>query len=334
MQTYCRTVVTLLLPLVLLLITACATESPQQSTEATTNGKFNAVATTGMLGDLLQNVLGDKATVRVLMAPGVDPHTYIPTRQDTLDLRDASLIFYNGFHLEGRMGEVLELLGKDKMTIEAAQLIPAERAITTNNGAVEDPHIWTDVDLFREVALALGERMATLQPEHADYFRGNAADYASQLQQLHAYGLQVMDTLPQERRILVTAHDAFAYFGRAYNLRVLAVQGISTEAEAGLRDINALVDELVEQQVPAIFFESSVSPKTIQALLEGTKARGMDIHIGGELFSDAMGAKGTYEGTYIGMMDHNLTLVARALGGTAPQAGLNGRLDPSKSGDN
>lgn len=324
---------TLLIAFFALTFSGCSQPPSTTHQESNSNAPLQAVATTGMLGDLLQSVLGDKAEVHVLMKPGVDPHTYIPTRQDTLDLQNASLVFYNGYHLEGRMGDILELLGKDKSVLIAADFIPHEKGITTNEGSVHDPHIWTDVSLFREVALGVGEQMATLQPENAAYYRANAAAYADKLQALHDYGTVAMQTLPEDRRILVTAHDAFSYFGRAYGVKVLAVQGISTEAEAGLRDINALIDKIVTNNIPAIFFESSVSPKTIQALLEGTRARGKSIRIGGELYSDAMGPEGTYEGTYIGMMDHNLTTVVRALGGDAPERGFQGLLKPAKASE-
>lgn len=318
--------------LTILTLFGCTQTPPSDSSTSGDQPKYKAVATTGMLGDVLQQVLGEEARVKVLMGPGVDPHTYIPTRQDTLDLQNADLIFYNGFHLEGRMGEVLDLLSKDKTVLVATDFLPEGSALSTNEDTVHDPHIWMDASLFSHVTLGIAERMATVDAGNAEAYRARAKAYAEQLEALHQYGIKAVGSIPENNRTLVTAHDAFSYFGRSYGVKLLAVQGISTEAEAGLRDINALVDELVKNNVPAIFFESSVSPKTIQALLEGTQSRGHNVRIGGQLYSDAMGPAGSYEGTYLGMMDHNITIIVHALGGDVPELGFNGKLDPAISG--
>jgi manganese/zinc/iron transport system substrate-binding protein len=193
-------------------------------------------------------------------------------------------------------------------------------------GGHYDPHVWMDPSAWAKAVEAVGKSLAEFDPKHAALYKKNAADYAAKCEELSAYGKRVLATVPEGSRVLVSSHDAFNYFGRAFNLKVMGVQGISTESEAGLQQINGLVDFIVKNNVKAVFVESSVSPKNIEALVGGVKARGQDLKIGGELFSDAMGAEGTYEGTYLGMLDHNITLVARALGGEAPVKGHGGKL--------
>jgi manganese/zinc/iron transport system substrate-binding protein len=172
----------------------------------------------------------------------------------------------------------------------------------------------------------VGEALAGFDPEHADGYRERAAAYTTRLEALDAYARQVLGSIPEGQRVLVTAHDAFNYMARAYGLEVRGVQGISTESEAGVKDIEDLVGFLVERRIPAVFVETSVSDKNVRALVEGARARGHQVVVGGQLFSDAMGTAGTYEGTYIGMIDHNVTTITRALGGEAPEHGFQGKL--------
>ncbi|MDX1971295.1 MAG: zinc ABC transporter substrate-binding protein [Candidatus Sumerlaeia bacterium] len=324
-----RTLPFLLLFLPLLFL-GCSSATNSSSSESDDSSSLRIVATTGMLGDVAREVFPEGIQITTLMRPGVDPHTYVPTREDTLALTEAQVILYNGLHLEGRMGDILERMEAGRKVYRASDYVQADLILSTgaeNSGdRVEDPHLWTDVALWAGMVEKLSTQWASDFPESAEVIRENSREYVARLRALHGWGLERFETIPQTQRILVTAHDAFGYFGRAYGLEVHGVQGISTESEAGLSDLNALVDLIVERRIPSIFVESSVSPKNIQALREGATARGHEVVLGGEMYSDAMGAEGTYEGTYLGMMDHNLTLVVRSLGGDAPVDGFQGLL--------
>jgi manganese/zinc/iron transport system substrate-binding protein len=189
-----------------------------------------------------------------------------------------------------------------------------------------DPHLWMDVQGWIKTVEAVAVALAEYDAEGRELYKANAAAYLLELEALHAYAKKSIGSIPKASRVLITAHDAFNYFGRAYDIDVLGIQGISTESEAGLQDIRLLVETIVKRDIKAVFRESSVSDKNIMALVEGAQAQGRDVRIGGELFSDAMGLAGSYEGTYIGMIDHNVTTITRALGGNAPEKGLNGKL--------
>jgi manganese/zinc/iron transport system substrate-binding protein len=290
-------------------------------------GDYRAVATVGMVKDLVTNIAREKARVDSLMGAGVDPHLYKPTRDDVARLIRADIVFYNGLYLEGKMVDVLEKIGQRKPVHAAAgDLDPAYLLHPQGQQAHPDPHVWMDVSAWAKAARAVEESLSRFDPPNAEFYRSNAAGYIQQLEELDSYGKRVMATIPEEKRILISSHDAFNYFGRSYQIQVMGVQGLSTESEAGLRRINELVGLIAEREIRAVFVESSVPRKSIEALIAGVHARGGELQIGGELFTDAMGEAGTYEGTYIGMMDHNLTTVARALGGEAPERGMNGRL--------
>lgn len=286
------------------------------------------VATVGMLADIVAVVAGDRAEVRSLMGPGVDPHLHKPTRRDVRALASADVVFYVGLTLEGRMADALERLRlSGRRVIAVGDAIPQE--LLRHPGEFEghpDPHVWMDVRLWSRCVTRIAEALSEFDPAGAATYRQNAAAYRAQLDELDAYVRKVISMIPARQRHLVTAHDAFGYFSRAYDIPVRSVQGITTESEAGLADITGLVDFLVANRVPAIFIETSLSPRNLRAVIEGAAARGSRVRIGGELFSDAMGDAGTYEGTYLGMMDHNATVIARALGGDAPPRGMAGRL--------
>ncbi|MBX3727637.1 MAG: zinc ABC transporter substrate-binding protein [Candidatus Sumerlaeia bacterium] len=286
---------------------------------------YRVVATTGMVADLVRHVAGDKADVVQLVGDGVDPHLYTPTRNDVAHLHRAQVVFYSGLLLEGRMTDMLVRLARTRPVFAVTEAID-ESALLGAEGGHPDPHVWMEVRLWSQGLDAVAESLAAFDPNNADLYRANAAAYRTRLAELDDYARRVLDSIPADRRVMITAHDAFGYMGRAYGLEVLGIQGISTESEAGLQDINRLVDLLVARRVPAIFVESSVSDKNVRALIEGAAARGHKVRIGGELFSDAMGPSGMYEGTYMGMIDHNVTTIARALGGEAPERGMQGRL--------
>jgi manganese/zinc/iron transport system substrate-binding protein len=291
---------------------------------------YTIVTTCGMVTDIVRMVAGDHAKVSGLMGEGVDPHLYKPTRDDVAKLLSADVVFYSGLMLEGRMTDTFLKVARRGTPVFAVTevldekflLEPAEFAGHT------DPHVWMDVAGWSQAVEVVARSLTEVDPAHGDAYKANADAYLVELTKLNDYGRTTLATIPAEHRVLITAHDAFNYFGRAYGIEVRGIQGISTESEAGVADINRLVDFLVEKKIPAIFVESSVSDKNIRALVEGCKSRGHAVRIGGELFSDAMGAAGTYEGTYIGMLDHNITTITRALGGQAPERGLNGRLRP------
>ncbi len=293
-------------------------------------GPEKIVTTCGMVTDIVRNVVGEQGARGIvgLMGEGVDPHLYKPTSNDVRQLLQADVVVYAGLMLEGRMADQLEKLDRPgKLVFAVTDGI--DRQYLREPPEFEghyDPHVWMDVQAWLRGVDHVAERLAEAYPHHAAAYVEHAAAYREELQRLDDYARESIASIPPAQRILVTAHDAFGYFGRAYDIEVRAVQGLSTESEAAVQDINRLVDLIVERRVAAIFVESSVSEKNIRAIVEGAARRNWDVKIGGELYSDAMGAPGTYEGTYVGMIDHNVTVITRALGGTAPAAGLNGSL--------
>lgn len=272
------------------------------------------VVTTSIVADTIRNIGKDRITVESLMGPGVDPHLYKASPGDISKMNKASLIVYNGLHLEGKMSDVLEKLGRKKNTYAIAAPISKNELIFPSIGeSLPDPHIWMDVNLWSQTIKPLAEKLSTIDPENKSYYLQNAAAYQHQLKNLNQKCYQQIQTIPASQRVLITAHDAFRYFGKAYGMKVLGVQGISTESEAGLKEINNLVTLIAKQHIPAVFIESSVSPKNVQALLEGAKNKGEKVRLGGELYSDALGATNTPEGTYIGMIKHNVQTIVEAL---------------------
>lgn len=290
---------------------------------------IRVVATVGMVADVVRAIGGERVEVRQLIGTGIDPHLYKPTRGDVVQLLGAEIIFYSGLKLEGKMDESFSRIARSGRAVCAVtDALVAEYTLQDLiNAHHADPHVWMDVQGWMTTTRAIADELSAFDPPHADDYRQRAAAYRQELEALDAWVRDVIASIPAERRILVTAHDAFRYFGRAYNIEVLGIQGISTESEAGLEHINRLVDLIVERHIPAIFVESSVSERNVRALVEGARARGHTLEIGGTLFSDSMGRPGTYEGTYIGMMDHNATQITRALGGTAPVRGFQSKLE-------
>lgn len=285
---------------------------------ASDDGRLRIACTTGMIADAVQHVAGDRAIVNSLMGPGVDPHLYKATQGDLRRLTDADIIFYNGLHLEGKMGEILEKVGRMKPVIAVAESIPESQLInTTAFAGAHDPHLWFDVALWSEVVAYIGETMQQQDTSHADQYRENALHYQEELRQLHGRVREQIATIPASQRVMITAHDAFAYFGRAYDIEVRGLQGISTVSEYGLKDVAELVDFIVERKIRAVFVESSVPPKALEAVVEGCAASGHEVRIGGTLFSDAMGEEGTPEGTYTGMVEHNVRTIVGSLKGMA-----------------
>ncbi|MEO0445204.1 MAG: zinc ABC transporter substrate-binding protein [Verrucomicrobiota bacterium] len=290
--------------------------------------KVEVVATIGMIADVAREVGGDRVNVVGLVGEGVDPHLYRPTVVDVKLMGKADVILFNGLMLEGKMADSFETMAsRGKAVYAVAERLREEGGeILSDEEDHDDPHVWMDVVRWKVIVGVVAEALTAVDPAGAESYKGRAEAYQERLGGLDEYARATIESIPEDRRVLVTAHDAFGYAELAYGITVKGVQGLSTESEAGVRDVEELVDFLVEKKIPAVFVESSVSDKNVKALLEGCRAQGHTVVIGGELFSDAMGAEGTYEGTYVGMIDHNVTVMARALGGEAPEKGWQGKL--------
>ncbi len=276
------------------------------------------VATTGMVAELARMIGGDRVSVTGLMGPGVDPHLYKASEGDVRRLQEADLVLYNGLHLEARMGEVLEKMDRWVPTVAVAACLPADTLLAPAEfRGSPDPHVWFDVGLWAASTPCVENALAEADPAGAAVYAANAERCRETLAALDAYVRERAAAIPAESRVLVTAHDAFNYFGRAYGFEVLGLQGISTAAEAGTADVAALAATIARRRIPAIFVESSVSPRAIEAVQAAVRARGFAVGIGGRIYSDALGTAGTPAGDYVGMVRHNIDTIAAAL---APEA--------------
>jgi manganese/zinc/iron transport system substrate-binding protein len=298
--------------LLVLGITLFSCQSETQNTS--TKEKLNIVTTTGMIGDAVKNIVGNNADVISLMGPGVDPHLYKVSQRDIKKLLNADIIFYNGLHLEGKMGEVLDQMSERKPVIAIYKgLTEKQLRATSEFQGNYDPHIWFSVKIWTDVVRFIGKSLTELDQVHASSYQANTTKYVEQLTQLHKWTIEQINTIPKKQRVLITAHDAFGYFGGEYGMQVKGLQGLSTAAEYGLKDVTNLVDFISENKIKAVFVESSVSDRSIKAVMEGCKAKGHKVIIGGTLYSDAMGAENKPEGKYIGMVKHNVTIIVEAL---------------------
>lgn len=288
--------------------------SEQESAPRSFTGEYpiRIVCTTGMVADAVKRVGGKHVEVTSLMGPGVDPHLYKASTGDISRLEAADMVFYSGLHLEGKMADILERLDRRKPSIALAEQIDDAKRIKVGE-EVYDPHVWFDVSLWQIVVQAAGEELASFDSKHADDYHRETSAYVAELKKLDDECRQQLASIEVSQRVLVTAHDAFSYFGRAYQVEVRAIQGVSTDSEAGLKTINELVNFIVSRKIKAVFVESSVSEHNIRALVEGCVSQGHDLQIGGELFSDAMGNEGTPEGSYPGMVRHNVSTIVQAL---------------------
>jgi manganese/zinc/iron transport system substrate-binding protein len=302
----------LMMMLVLMLIVGV---SACKSTEKVSkvDGKHNIVATTTMIADLTKVIGGDKVSVQGLMGPGVDPHLYKASAGDVALMQNADMVIYNGVHLEGKMGEIFENLnGNGKLVIEIAKGINEDDLITVEDG-LHDPHIWFNVLIWKDAAKVVKDGLVDFDKENEDTYTSNYEAYIKELDELHEYVKSRVEEVPEGKRILITAHDAFEYFGSTYGFEVKGLQGISTASEAGTGDVRELADFIVEHEIGAIFIESSVPKKNVEALQEAVKARGFSVEIGGELFSDSLGSEGTEAETYIGTVKSNVDTIVDAL---------------------
>ncbi len=302
----------------LLLFGACSNKEEAAKTDGT------VVTTIGMIADVSRQIAGDHQEIINLIGEGIDPHMHQPSKSEIDKIQRAGLVLYNGLFLEGKMGTILKNRADQGNPVSA---VAEGIEIQVMGSSVPDPHLWMDVSIWSKVAKKIGDELAAFDSKNADEYQKRRKEYQIKLNDLHTYALMVFPTIPQKQRVLVTAHDAFSYLGRAYGIEVRGIQGISTESEAGTKDINDLVTYLVDNKIPAIFVESSVSEKSVKTVIEGAAEKGHTVKIGGELFSDAMGPAGTYQGTYIGMMDHNITTIVNALGGSAPEGGFQNKLN-------
>lgn len=299
-----------LLLLSILLVFNCENESKKND-----NGKLNVVTTTTMITDLVKNIGGDSINVQGLMGSGVDPHLYKASEGDVTKLVNADVIFYNGLHLEGKLVDVFEKMeSSTKKPIALADDLNKNLLIGSDYFASNyDPHVWFNISFFRHFAEKVTQVLSQQDPDNADIFQANAKRYLAELDKLNDDVQSVVDALEPEKRILVTAHDAFNYFGQAYDFKVVGLQGLSTATEAGVKDVQEMATFIIENNVKAIFVESSVPKRTIEALREAVKSKGHDVAIGGTLYSDALGNAGTLEGTYLGMYRYNIKTIVSAL---------------------
>lgn len=287
---------------------------------STGDGRLDAVGTIGMITDIVGDVGGERVRVIGLMGPGIDPHLYKASAGDVRTLAGADVIFYNGLHLEAAMAEVLEEMNERKPTYAVTDRIDRRQLHESLTYAGQyDPHVWFDVRLWRSAVDDVEAALIEQDPDGEAMFRANAAALRDTLDALDTWVRERVKAVPDSLRVLITAHDAFEYFGRAYGFEVVGLQGISTASEASTRDVQRLVDTIIERRIPAVFVETSIPRRTIEAVQAAVRARGSQVEIGPPLFSDAMGNPGTPEGKYPGMVRHNVNVIVDALSrGAAP----------------
>ncbi|MFC4401920.1 metal ABC transporter solute-binding protein, Zn/Mn family [Gracilibacillus xinjiangensis] len=300
------------------LLTACSDSDAVSNTNGDTSNETDSpvlvVTTIAQIADVVENVGGDHVEVESLMGPGIDPHLYNAVQGDIEKLDNAEIIFYNGLHLEGQMYQVFEQMEKEKPAIAVAESIEESKLLSDpENPNIFDPHVWFDVTLWQDVVTTVRDELIELDSENKKSYEKNAEVYLNELQATEEYILDSIEQIPEESRVLVTAHDAFHYFGEKYGFEVVGLQGLSTESDYSTSDINNIVQLLMDRNIKGVFVESSISDRSIQAVIEGAKEKGQMVEIGGELFSDAMGEEGTEEGTYIGMLRHNINTIVETL---------------------
>jgi len=291
-----------------LIVLSCRLEEKERT------GPLHIVATTGIIEDALNNIVGDSAEVSALMGPGTDPHLYKPTPGDIELLDQADVIVTNGLHLEGKMAEMLQKYGLEKPVLSISDGIPEEEIIKSADFADSfDPHIWFDSKIWLKGLSGIVAELSKIEPTQADYFASNFDRYKKQVEDMDKAVQSELDLLTDHSKVLITSHDAFSYFGRRYGIEVKGIQGISTLSEVGLRDISAMVDFVIERKIKAIFVETSTSNKTAQSIVDGCEARGYYVALRGPLYSDALGEPDAEGGTYIGMVKANVKMIVEGL---------------------
>ncbi|WP_082208337.1 metal ABC transporter solute-binding protein, Zn/Mn family [Paenibacillus dauci] len=301
--------------LLLICIAGCSNPfGSENNAEAEAADKFRITATTGMIADAAHQVGGEHVYVTGLMGPGVDPHMYKASQGDIRKLDEADLVLYNGLHLEGSMTNIMEKMSRTRdVTAVTASIPTSELRQSEENSSEYDPHIWFDVSLWMQAVEQIRDSMIASDPGHAEDYRINASAYLAELKQLDKEVRQQIASIPKQSRVLITGHDAFGYYGDAYDIEVRGLQGISTASEYGSRDVSELRDMLVERRIQAVFVESSVPARSMEAIIAGAAQQGHTVRIGGELYSDALGEQGTAAGDYIGMVRHNTETIVKAL---------------------
>lgn len=293
------------------LLVGCSSNNEPRSEK---NEKPLVITTTGQIADAVKEIAGDHVEVKSLMGPGVDPHLYKATQGDLQTLEKGDIIFYNGLELEGKMSEIFEKMKKEKTVIAIGEAVSKDQILSNElHPDLFDPHIWFDIDVWKLATHEITKTLSDEFPDNKEGFTKNEEAYFKQLSDLSDWTDKRISEIPEKQRVLVTAHDAFNYFGHSHGMEVRGLQGLSTDSEYGLKDIQNIVDFLVKKNIKAVFIESSVSDKAMKAVIEGAKEKGHSIQIGGQLYSDAMGAEGTEEGTYIGMYKHNVNTIVDSL---------------------
>lgn len=316
-----RTNLLVVMLVIVLLLQGCTTASAQADNGDFSQRQIRAVATTGMISDIVKNVGGERVSVSGLMGPGVDPHLYKASEGDIHKLDKADVIFYNGLHLEAGMGRIFEHMVKWKRIVAVTDSIDrADLNAPAEFQGNYDPHVWFDVQMWMKAVERVRDALVEMDPANREVYQANTDAYLQELKALDGYVRQQAQRVPEEKRVLITAHDAFNYFGQAYGFSVRGLQGISTTSEAGTGDVQALAQFIADRQIPAIFVETSIPQRNVEAVQAAVRSRGFNVRIGGQLFSDAMGTAGTPQGTYIGMVRHNIdTIVGALLGETAQE---------------
>lgn len=290
-----------------LFISSCISETPKSK-----NQKLVILTTTNIIADCIKNIVGDDAEVQSLMGTGVDPHLYKPSQGDIAKLNNADIIVYNGLHLEGKMTDMLEKLSKTKHVFSVADNLSLTDFIKVGEHSY-DPHFWFDLRLWAKGLTNVALKIQSIDTANHGVYQQRLVDYQKEIVKTESLIKAQITKIPSSSRILITAHDAFSYYGRAYNIEVKGLQGISTMSDFGLRDVEMMIDLIVAKKIKSIFVESSISPKSIESIQEGVKAKKHAITIGGSLFSDALGAEETAEGTYLGMLKYNTNTITNAL---------------------
>ncbi len=288
-------------------------------------GPIRAVVTVGMIADLVRIIGGEQVRVEQLMGTGVDPHLYRSTRDDAILLRDATIVFYCGLKLEGKMSDAFDRRDRHRPAIAVTSALPAEQILHPEGSDHADPHVWMNVLMWKSAAEVIAQSLIELRPEKKSEFEQRLAALLQKMDRLDAYGMELLSSIPESKRVLITSHDAFQYFGKRYGIEVQGIQGISTDSEAGIQHIQTMVATIVTRKIEAVFVESSVPRDGVEALVRGAADRGQAIKVGGPLYSDSMGEAGTYEGTYEGMMAHNFEVITKFLGGMVPEGGFRGQ---------
>lgn len=301
----------LLLVLLLPLLAGCGGEG---SKPRDPNQPLRIVATTGIIADTARRIVGEHARVEALMGPGVDPHLYKASESDVRRLAEADLILYNGLHLEGKMGDILTKMARTRPVVAVSEGIPEDQLRQPPEfQGLHDPHVWFDVSLWARTLQPIVGELETLDPQHAEAYRANAAALEKELTELDGWVKQQIATIPAPQRVLITAHDAFGYFGRRYGMEVVGLQGISTLSEAGLKDMDRVIGIVAQRKIRSIFVESSVPRRSIEAVQAAVREQGGQVTIGGQLFSDSLGPANGPAGSYVGMVRANVETIVKAL---------------------